>query len=54
MCRFPVLPAEYFRLFAFKILVNSEEVFNLTENVRADVRVILEFDIPRITRPRKR
>jgi len=35
-------------LLTFEILVDREEVFNLTKNVRTDVRVILEFDIPRI------
>ena len=48
MCCFTIFPAEYLRLFAFEILVDREEVFNLTENVRTDVRVILEFYIPRI------
>jgi hypothetical protein len=37
-------------LLPFEILVNREEMFNFTENVRMDVRVILQFDIPRIPR----
>ena len=48
MCGVPILPAEDLRLLAFKVLVNCEEVFDFTQDVRTDVRVILEFYIPGI------
>ena len=47
-CRVALFPAENFRLLAFEILVEREEVFYFTETMETDVSIILEFEIPRI------